>query len=398
MKASLSCRKGLFVSLLIASLALAGCRHLARPGREAAPDASLPAPQDNPESSNPPQAEPRPPEISLREAGKQAAKLFPEPLELLRIRDEATMLLEDLDGDNHPEGFALGIPARQLSDQEMNRLTEYSRVFEADKRSVSFYLISFQNQKGSLIPKRTVFLGKWFAYESMEIRRLDSRRSAPLLVTVSFPTREGTESELLVFGENAEVLLDRIRLKNTLNTRTYLTDLDEDGRLDIFIKEQGMEEGSGVETFLSWQRWNGSRYREAGDTTVVRNLRLFLLRIKQDLLAGAYTRLIADALDPLWVEEMRAEGLSNITILGRALGFEALDESRLSEIREIVFPEILEDPFGSDSAGEDYFRFSIRFIDQNGISTIGTGLICMPANPFGKRQFVLCPAKIEISD
>jgi hypothetical protein len=398
MKASLSCRKGLSVSLLIASLALAGCRHLAQPGRKAAPDASLPAPQDNPESSNPPHAEPRPPEISLREAGKHAAKLFPEPLELLRIREEATMLLEDLDGDNHPEGFALGIPARELSYQEMNRLTEYSRVFEADKRSVSFYLISFQNQKGSLVPRRTVFLGKWLAYESMEIRRLDSRRSAPLLVTVSFSTREGTESELLVFGENAEVLLDRIRLKNTLNTRTYLTDLDEDGRLDIFIKEQGMEEGSGVETFLSWQRWNGSRYREAGDTTVVRNLRLFLLRIKQDLLEGAYPRLIADALDPLWVEALRAEGVSNIAILGRALGFEALDESRLSEIREIVFPEILEDPFGSDSAGEDYFRFSIRFIDQNGISTIGTALICMAANPFGKRQFVLCPTEIEISD
>jgi hypothetical protein len=387
-----SCRKKFFVSLLIACLGVTGCRHFPRP--QANPDASLPSPRETPESPAPPRAEPRPPEISLREADRQAARLFPEPLELLHIRGAATLLLEDLDGDDHPEGFALGIPARQLSDQEMNRLTEYSRVFEAEGRSVGFYLISFQNQQGSLVPSRTDYLGKWLAYESMEIRRLDSRRPAPLLVNVSFHTREGSESELLVFGDTAEELLDRTRLKNTLNTRSYLKDLDGDGLLDIFVKERGMEEGSGVETFLSWRRWDGRRYREAGDTTVVRNLRQFLLGVKQDLLARAYPHLIARALDPAWVNKQKAGGLSDIAILSLVLGFEEADENRLSEIREIVFPEILEDPFADGSSG---FRFSIRFIDQNGISIIGTGLICMDPNPFGKRQFVLCPAAGEIS-
>jgi hypothetical protein len=398
MNAASSRRTRLSVTLLVACLAVAGCRHLARSERAAPPDASLPAPRDAPESPQPPRAEPRPPEISLREADKQAARLFPDTLKLLRIRGQATLLLEDLNGDGHPEGFALGIPARELSDEEMDRLTDYSRVFEAKGRSVGFYLISFQNQQGSLVPSRTDYLGKWLAYESMEIRRLDGRNASPLLVTVSFHTREGIESELLVFGDTSEGLLDRIRLKNSLNTRTYLRDLDGDGLVDIFIKERGMEEGSGVETFLSWQRWNGHRYREAGDTTVVRNLRLFLARLKQDLLAGAVVRLISYALDPAWVVELKAGGLTETAILGRALGLAEFDENRLRAIREIVFPEILEDPFGADAAGGDSFRFSIRLIDQNGISTIGTCLICMDSNPFGRRQFVLCAPPMKTVD
>jgi len=393
-------RKGLFVALLIVCLAASGCRHLTRAERKAGPDASLPAPEDRdgPGSRQPPQAEPRPPEISLREAGKQAAQLFPETLELLNIRGQATVLLADLDGDDHPEGFALGIPARELSDQEMDRLTDYSRVFEAKGRSVGFYLISFQNLKGSLVPSRTDYLGKWLAYDGMEIRRLDSRKPSPLLVTVSFHTPEGSESELLVFGDTADVLLDRARLKNTLNTRSYLRDLDGDGLLDIFVKERGMEEGSGVETFLSWRRWNGHRYREAGDTTVVRNLRLFLLRIRQDLIAGSVPRLLAYALDPAWLEQQRAAGTPDLAILEMTLGLTDLDEHRLSEIREVIFPEILEDPFAADNTEEACFRFSIRFIDVNGISTIGTGLIRMAENPFDRRQFVLCQPESKTVD
>jgi hypothetical protein len=177
-------------------------------------------------------------------------------------------------------------------------------------------------------------------------------------------------------------------------------DINADGLIDIILFERGMEEGIGYETFLTWKKWNGKSFIDYKTSNIVRNLNEFLLEIKDLCLGGDVSALISFSFDPEERKRLEKMGLSEQEILFRFLGLSKYFGSGklpafniLEDINDIIFPEILDNPFYLRDDKGFYVKLSFRIIYTDGVSLIPEVLIYMLKNPFEKQQFVLYPVQ-----
>ena len=171
-------------------------------------------------------------------------------------------------------------------------------------------------------------------------------------------------------------------------------DIDGDAILDVVTREQVLESGGRVETYLTWYRWNGKTFEEQASTTVVRNLVGFLTSVRTLVFEGDPGRLVSYAVASDAADALRREDLDDEGIILRVLGMEE-GKDILNNIRDIIFPEIREDPFGrSDEVGSP-FDLPIRVIDAQGRSSFARAVVYMLRNPFAERQFAFYPADLR---
>ena len=389
------------VSLLFLTLLISGCLDGKTPEQspeqppetqEEAPQTSLPAPDETEAEEVKPEEEPSPPEIGYYEAVRQISRLYPDDLQPLIVRRRVPIILHDLDKDQHPECFSLGIPSQGIDAEEMSRLSDSSRLFQEDNAPVAFTLLLFANNQGNFRRVTVLDLGERYVFEHLRRTTLYSNRSLPVIITVSFQTVEGREVELLVFDNASGLPRARRSLAETLSTQYRLEDIDRDGMIDLFIKEKAMEEGTGFETFLTWHRWNGRDFVEYQTQNIVRNLNTFLASATELLLVGELKDSVSLLVDPSTVGDLRRKGWGDGKILIRTLGLEELGLQEFPTLREVVFPPVLEDPFTSEDEEGSYFVITYRMIDVNGTSYIAKARLYMSTNPFKDRQFVFAPA------
>jgi len=389
------------VSLLFLTLLISGCLDGKTPEQppeqppktqEEAPQTSLPAPDETEAEEVKPEEEPSPPEIGYYEAVRQISRLYPDDLQPLTVQRRVPIILHDLDKDQHPECFSLGIPSQGIDAEEMSRLSDSSRLFQEDNAPVAFTLLLFANNQGNFRRIKVLDLGERYVFEHLRRTTLYSNRSLPVIITVSFQTVEGREVELLVFDNASGLPRARRSLAETLSTQYRLEDIDGDGMIDLFIKEKAMEEGTGFETFLTWHRWNGRDFVEYQTQNIVRNLNTFLASATELLLVGELKDSVSFLVDPSMVGDLRRKGWGDGKILIRTLGLEELGLQEFPTLREVVFPPVLEDPFTSEDEGGSYFVITYRMIDVNGTSYIAKARLYMSTNPFKDRQFVFAPA------
>ena len=172
-------------------------------------------------------------------------------------------------------------------------------------------------------------------------------------------------------------------LVQSMSAQARLEDIDGDGTIDLLLRERAMEEGIGFETFLSWQRWNGRAFVEHRSTNVVRNLNTFLHTARALMLGGEGGALLAFAVEAAEVNRLRRRGLNDAQILVQALGLRGSGLEQWPEVREVVLPEVLEDPFSADGT----CRLTYRLVDSAGVPYIAVAQLRMLPNPFGERQF-----------
>jgi len=349
--------------------------------------ATLTAPSGHPGAKVSPSLEPPLPELGAEEAKRQIGEIFPSHLQALSIQGRFPLLLHDLNGDGAPEAFCLGVLRRV----KMGLLGDFSQLFQEDKQAVEFYLLMFLNERGYLSLQRIIYLGQWHVFQSLERMPLHRDRPSPLLLLVSFATHEGTDRVLLVFGDSTGVPVYRTVLKETMSAKPRLADIDGDGVIDLVVQERVMEEAVGYETFLTWYRWNGKSFREYQSRNVVRNLRSFLAKVKDSLLAGNVSTLIRFAFDPQEVRRLKRGGLEEAELLIRFLGLKGAVKDELPRLRDVVFPQIMENPFGAENERGSFFRLGFRLVDENGLSYLAETLLLMPRNPFREQQFLFLP-------
>ena len=360
-------------------------------GSEETPRASLPAPQDSEPEEVKPAEEPSPPEIGYSEAVRQIARLYPEALQPFVARGRIQIILHDLDNDRHPECLSLGIPSQGIDRRAMAGLSDPSRLFQEDSTPVAFSLLVFSNNRGNFRRLRILSLGEHHVFDRLGWTALYAGRTLPVVVTAWFQTIEGRELELLVFDNGSGLPRARRTLVESLTTQYRLVDIDGDGMIDLFAKEKAMEEGTGFETFLTWYRWNGRDFVEHQSQNVVRNLNAFLSSATEHLLARELRDTVSFLVDPSSVRVMRRRGWSDAEILIHTLGLQELGLKEFPDLREVVFPPFLEDPFTSENDRGSYFDITYRMIDLNGSSYIAESRLYMLANPFSDRQFAFSP-------
>jgi hypothetical protein len=387
-------------SLLLLTLFISGCldgrtpeQPQEQPGiQEEAPQTSLPPPDETEAEDVKPAEEPSPPEIGYYEAVRQISRLYPDGLQPLTVRGRIPIILHDLDKDQHPECFSLGIPTEGIDAKEAAQLGDSSRLFQEESTPVAFTLLIFANDQGNFRRLNILDLGERYVFEHLRRTTLYSNRSVPVIITVSFQTVEGRDVELLVFDNPSGLPRARRSLAETLSTQYRLEDIDGNGMIDLSVKEKAIEEGTGFETFLTWNRWNGRDFVEYQTQNIVRNLNTFLASATELLLAGELRDTVSFLVDPSTVRDLRRKGWGDSKILIRTLGLEKLGLKEFPTLREVVFPPVLEDPFTSEDKDGSYFAITYRMIDMNGTSYITEAHLYMSTNPFKVRQFAFAPA------
>jgi hypothetical protein len=359
--------------------------------KDDSPKTSLPAPHETEAVEVKPAEEPAPPEIGYYEAVRQISRLYPRDLQPLSIKGRIAIILCDLDNDQHPECLSLGVPVGGIGSKEMANLVDSSRLFQEGNEPIPFSLLMFANKGGFFRLLETLDLGEHIVFEYFRERPLYSNRPFPVIITSSFQTVEGREVELLVFDNASGPPRYRHTLVETLSTQYRLEDIDENGMVDLFVKEKAIEEGTGFETFLTWYRWNGRDFVEYRSSNVVRNLNAFLASATELLLTGELHEIASFLLEPATLRTLKRNGWNDHKILIHTLGLEDMGIEKFPSLREVVFPPLLEDPFTSEDELGSSFEITYRMIDLNGTSYIAKARLYMSTNPFKERQFAFSP-------
>jgi hypothetical protein len=317
------------------------------------------------------------------------------PWNLVQVTDgaEPLIIFHDLDKNGYEDALVLAIEGGPDKDASVENLSRSARLFQNEKDyNIYFLLIFYQNENGVSL-RYTVPAAKQLVFNGMKPFQIRTGSDFPYAVNLSFRTRSGIEEELIILSGYG---ITRFRLVNNLSVTTMVSDIDGSGYNDIIIHEQGFEEGTGFETFLTWYKWNLREYIEYKNTNIVRNLREFF-RISSDSLksgdAGAFFNY---AVDPELLSEVKKQGFSDSEIL--EMIFRPADGGdwenggffEQESFSAVVFPDLMETPFSYDGSTDFRHTVSVRFGVQGGESRICLAELRMKKNPFQEKQFCFC--------
>ncbi len=284
-------------------------------------------------------------------------------------------------------------------------LADMSRLFSEEIRPHKFYLALFLRTPRGLVSMYRIPLGSWFVFEEFRGCQLNEQRAMPYAVSISFQTHEGKESQWVCFSDYNEFSF--FTLKNSISVTTENRDINNNGFLDILEWRKVFEEGTGYETFLTWYKWDGSKYTQHDTINIVRNLNQFLHTTSSLLSLGkwsqAFSLLLPDKQYQQMMEKNNSMGKLFIRLFPSQPGSddsETLDDAEIKAMIDrgervfntVIVPRVLENPFAGEKRNlqTDYrTRFSIRFILRDGRSIVRECSVRMNENPFAGTQYFI---------
>ena len=317
------------------------------------------------------------------------------PWNMIQVHDDGVpfTVVHDLDKNGYDDALVLAVEGDSKTDASSANLSKSSRLFSTQKEYFNYFLLIFYQYSGDLILRYTVPVSRQLVFNGMTPFEIKEGSDFPYSLMLSFRTRSGIEKELVILSGYG---ITSFSLRENLSEFSHIYDIDDDGYSDIIIHEQGFEEGTGFETFLTWYKWNSREYTEYKNTNIVRNLRKFFVDCSILLKEGRFEAFFDYALDSEALRELKKQGLTDTEILkmvfGSADGSPAYDDFfEQMSFTSIVFPEIMETPFSYDTRNEFRYTVSVRFSRHGGDSQICLGELRMKQNPFEDKQFCFCP-------
>ncbi|HOV63919.1 MAG TPA: VCBS repeat-containing protein [Spirochaetia bacterium] len=330
--------------------------------------------------------------LTLNEMNRQIFELSGDRFFPVHKRGRIMMILYDLDRNGYDDAFILSVDAKSREDASFSRLSDFSRLFKEGETPVDFFLSVFLQTKGKLVWMYRIPIGRKVVLDRFEPLTLVKGKVFPFGVSAVFQTPEGFEKEWVIFSNYNKFSF--FTVKETLSVHSITYDVDGDGVLDVVIAEQGFEDGTGYETYLTWYRWNGKEFKEWKSTNIVRNLTRYLADLEGKIIAGDYAALSSLMVLPEERRVMHEKGLSDFQIFTSLLDVvngtdpaTVFDEMKKRKIVKVVFPEILENPFNANDTGDWVFPLTMRFVCEDGSECLFTAKIVMQKNPFSERQF-----------
>ena len=352
------------------------------------------AEQKSPDTQKADTQKKRPPTYSIEAIKRRIRKLILPPVYLVTVEGEFRAHVKDLNSDGVPEILVPCIETREKI--EPDSVSDFSSLFKRDRKPYRFYLYIFQIvDSGPVFFKRLV-LGPRYVFGGIAGIQINRTRPFPSVIVVKFQTQEGEEQEWLIFNGKSMLPISRLSLTETFSSKLLVEDIDGDGNLDIIVEEKGSEEGIGMETFLTWYRWNGWSFGEYATANVVRSLRKFLTEIRDYILKKDWRNLVSLSFLSEDVQRERNRKRTLAEVILRAFRLtEYYDTSDrpasdiLGGLEDIVFPEFMENPFLAKDERGSFFRLVFRVVDSQGVSIVSETLLYRMRNPFGKRQFFI---------
>ena len=337
-------------------------------------------------------APPPPDPLTSSEIASRISTLLPAGVWPIHREGRPFTISHDLDSNGYNDIFLVTIAAGDEADADFGAISDYSRLFDPDPTEMEFILRCYLQLDGDLQAHQTQSLGPRIVFDSFIPRSIVEGMNDPFAVSLGFQTLKGPVKEWLIFSQGD---LTRFTLEERLGVVPEIGDIDEDGIVDVVIYDEDYEVGVGHETYLTWYRWDGSRFVEFKTTNVVRNLNRFLKESLDNVGKDRWSRFVEVALPPVQVELLRGEGVSDFEIF--SMLFRPVDpgESFRSEplesgiqVRRAVYPDIFENPFSQRDSGGAFFTLTVRFETAERRNFLYTSRVYMRKNPFQERQFI----------
>jgi len=295
----------------------------------------------------------------------------------------------DLYGNGLDDYFVLFVEADSTEAAEVGVLADMENLYSPDVFPPQYYLQAFLQEPGRIFKGKRVALGRKQVFSSLFPLRISIQRRRPFAVLAEFLTTDSIRTEWIIYS-NAGI--SRFSTGKTLTVTPRVEDIDGNGLVDIIIQEKILEEGTGFETYLTWYRWKGDRYGEYMTTNIVRNLKAFLDSCSIHMAAREWKEFCTFALSKQDMSSLRSYGYSYSRIMDRVLAPSAEEGEEmpprltsLPEIKSVVFPQLMEDPFLMQT-GRSLFPVFVNVV-SGGSSYLYHGTILLNDNPFSSPQF-----------
>jgi len=301
------------------------------------------------------------------------------------------IIYRDLDQNGYKDAFFLVVKNRENLNSSFNDLSDVSYLISNKRQPVDFFLAVYLQLKGTMISMYRIPVGSSIVINDFSILKIKKGSVMPLGINISFQTVKGMNSELIIFSTYNKFSL--FSMSENISSHSNFSDIDRDSIIDIIDWEDGLEEGTGYETYLTWYKWNGKEFREYLSTNVVRNLNKFLEQsrlylsfgqmddfFRYGLTSDDYKRYKSSEKDyRVWLKK----------IFRSVPGLNTEDNKLIdcNKFRSVIFPKILENPFSSGCESFRVCNLNIRFECIDGYSFIRTIRVKMNPNPFEKPQF-----------
>ena len=321
--------------------------------------------------------------------------------------DEPVFLLHDLDKNGYPDAVSLFVRLEEQENGEedykpvdLKRLSDFTRLYAPDAESFGCMVKVFFQEEGVLSEKYNVDLGQRVVLEGFRQISLKPSENGPFSVSVSFQSPEGSVEEWLFFTDGEP---GRFTLRETLSSYHEIRDVDEDGFLDVLYFEKSFEAGMGYETYITWFRWNGETFEEYKVTNILRKLNSFLSEVRAYMIEEKWKLFFSHALSDERVRWYKKKGLEPeqtlkqiFTLLGEPNDDKSPPPLSELQIEDVIFPELLENPFQQTKRGSYIFPLRVRVISEEG-EFVYISRILLLENPFQNSPFSFIMSREYVS-
>ncbi len=301
------------------------------------------------------------------------------------------IIYSDLDRNGYRDAFFLVVKNRENLDAGFSNLSDVSHLIKNERQPVDFFLSVYLQLQGSMISMFRIPIGSSVVISDFGAVSIKEGADLPLGINISFQTVKGTDREWIIFSSYNKFSL--FSMAETISVYSDSYDIDGDNIIDIVDWEDGLEEGTGYETYLTWYRWNGREYREYKSTNIVRNLNGFLEQSRLYLSFEQMDEFFRYSLSPKDYRRYKDSGESYSDWLQKVFrpvpgsNSEKDELENCGKFRSIIFPQVFENPYSPRDNTLRICNINVRFVCSDGYSYIRTARIQMNPNPFRKPQF-----------
>ncbi len=348
-------------------------------------DAHDTAPEVKAEPVKTPEKENRPPQLTAAEMENQILNTIPDSfLPVVKKDGHIKIIYHDLDRNGYNDAFFLVIKKQNGLSGDFQSLSDISRLANKDTVMVDYFLSVFLQINSRMISMYRIPIGSRLILDSISPLFIKKNSPYPFGLKIRFLSERGIDEEWILFSSYNRFSF--FSTEKDTSVSYEFVDIDNDSFIDIIEWRNGLEEGTGYETYMTWYKWNGREYREKAATNVVRNLNKFLKDSSNEIMNGEWEVFFKNRLSE---KDSRAVEESNIEFFNifKRIFLPDQGEDALpgcTDFRSVFFPRIFENPF---SVKEKIIDFVVRFDCSDGTTTIRTVKIAMNPNPFGNKQF-----------
>ena len=299
---------------------------------------------------------------------------------------------EDLDNNGVTEIYVICTNAESPEMSDEAYLSDI-RNFIDDTATDRYLLAVFLNDKKALSPVAVLPLKHRSVLSSYSVLDLSSDTQVRA-VTVIFRGEDGLSENIVTVSDSGSYSV--ISMNNTLSEFFRIEDIDNDRDIEIISYENLFEEGLGYETFITLYELTDNGFSSAGTVNIVRNLKLFLSEAEKYLEAKNLKYFLKFTVPSARLKGLNDRGLSDRTVLQRIFYPVKKENDLFPDINmflknesniDIVFPDIVENPFRFDRKNVYNFTTYVKVSAGNQDEAIYLVKIYMNSNPFDSPMF-----------